>query len=86
MLQLYQRVSQLLRPWPHLVNMFTEFLEPEDCLEAKAVRGGGGTKERERERGVGKGGERGREGLVGWRMARRVGGKGNGGIDMKVRE
>ncbi len=35
--QLYQSVQRILEPWPHLVKLFTEFLEPHDCLEAEAV-------------------------------------------------
>ena len=67
MLQLYRRVSELLRPWPHLVSMFTEFLGPEDCLEAEAVRTAGGGGWRGREGGVVEGGVGGRGGGKRWR-------------------
>ena len=36
--QLYGRVRELFGPWPHLVSLFTEFLSPQDCLEANVVR------------------------------------------------
>ena len=35
--QLYRGVQELLESWPHLVKLFTEFLEPSDCIEAGAV-------------------------------------------------
>eukprot|EP00731_Ephydatia_muelleri_P016194 Em0009g618a len=35
--QIYANVKELLQPWPHLVKLFTEFLEPQDCLEANAL-------------------------------------------------
>lgn len=35
--QLYRRVRDLFEPWPHLVSLFTEFLSPQDCLEANVV-------------------------------------------------
>ena len=36
--QLYRKVSQLFRRWPHLVSLFIEFLDPQDCIEANSVR------------------------------------------------
>jgi hypothetical protein len=35
--ELYGRVRELLGPWPHLVSLFTEFLSPQDCLEANVL-------------------------------------------------
>lgn len=35
--QVYRKVQLILQPWPHLLKLFTEFLEPQDCIEANAV-------------------------------------------------
>ena len=35
--QLFHKVQQILQPWPHLIKLFTEFMEPQDCLEAQVV-------------------------------------------------
>lgn len=35
--QLFHKVQQILQPWPHLIKLFTEFMEPQDCLEAEVV-------------------------------------------------
>lgn len=35
--QLFRKVQQILQPWPHLIKLFTEFMEPQDCLEAEVV-------------------------------------------------
>jgi hypothetical protein len=35
--ELYGRVRELFGPWPHLVSLFTEFLSPQDCLEANVL-------------------------------------------------
>ena len=36
-MQVFEEVDKLLKPWPHLVKLFLEFLTPEDCIETNMV-------------------------------------------------